>query len=294
MNKIGNNLETEIINLLSHCMREKVDINNIQNHPIRVIEAAKSIIGLNLDNPSIRLLNYIKIKKTSANLLDVESDIKNEVETVSIYELEEAIDKNDLNESNKVILNLLKLSDGRHILEYLLELSLKQSGKSLSVIWAIYKALSFIGYSSSLDVRNSLLIAAQSLIYDQYYSLDSIETESLDSIFDRSNLNDYELQIFGIIYELLNEKFIRTASIKDCLESFTKYFIFNLKQEDIKENKGKVSINTRYDLLKILEESEISDRNILNINALRACMKNSNKINKKKLTHYILSILRGS
>ena len=293
MNKIGNNLETEIISLLSHCMREKVDINNIQNHPIRVIEAAKSIIGLNLDNPSIRLLDYIKIKKTSANLLDVESDIKNEVETVSIYELEEAIDKNDLNESNKVILNLLKLSDGRHILEYLLELSLKQSGKSLSVIWAIYKALSFIGYSSSLDVRNSLLIAAQSLIYDQYYSLDSIETESLDSIFDRSNLNDYELQIFGIIYELLNEKFIRTTSIKDRLESFTKYFIFNLKQEDIKENKGKVSINTRYDLLKILEESEISDRNILNINALRACMKNSNKINKKKLTHYILSILRG-
>ena len=63
MNKIGNNLETEIISLLSHCMREKVDINNIQNHPIRVIEAAKSIIGLNLDNPSIRLLDYIKIKK---------------------------------------------------------------------------------------------------------------------------------------------------------------------------------------------------------------------------------------
>ena len=121
MNKIGNNLETEIISLLSHCMREKVDINNIQNHPIRVIEAAKSIVGLNLDNPSIRLLDYIKIKKTSANLLDVESDVKNEVETVSIYELEEAINKNDLNESNKVILNLLKLSDGRHILEYLLE-----------------------------------------------------------------------------------------------------------------------------------------------------------------------------
>ena len=102
-------------------------------------------------------------------------DIKNKVKTVSIYELEEAIDKNDLNESNRVILNLLKLSDGRHILEYLLELSLKQSGKSLSVIWAIYKTLSFIGYSSPLDVRNSLLIATQSLIYDQYYSLDNVE-----------------------------------------------------------------------------------------------------------------------
>ena len=37
MNKIGNNLETEIISLLSHCMREKVDINAQVAHGIFIL-----------------------------------------------------------------------------------------------------------------------------------------------------------------------------------------------------------------------------------------------------------------
>jgi hypothetical protein len=43
-------------------------------------------------------------------------------------------------------------------------------------------------------------------------------------------------------------------------------------------------------LLQILENSKIDDRNILNVNALRAYMKNCSSLNKSKLAHYILSI----
>ena len=290
MNKNENSLEDQIINFLSSCLRQEVDINNIESHPIRVLEAVKSIIGLNLDNPSMVLLNYIRRKDISGNLLEFKSDIKNNIETVSIYQLEEAINNNDLIKSEKLITQLLKLSDGRHILEYLLELSLKQRGKSLSVIWPIYKALKFIGYSSPEDVRNSLLIATQCLVYDEYYNLESKDIEPIDSIFDRSSLNDYALQLFGVVYEISNERFVRECYIDSSLESFIKYFASNLIEKTASINQSNFSINRREDLLQILENSKMDDRNILNVNALRAYMKNCSSLNKTKLAHYILSI----
>ena len=290
MNKIENSLETQITNFLSSCLRQEVDINNVESHPIRVFEAVKSMIGLNLDNPSMALLNYIERKDISGNLLEFKSDIKSDIETVSIYQLEEAINNNDLIKSEKLITQLLKLSDGRHILEYLLELSLKQRGKSLSVIWPIYKALRFIGYSSPGDVRNSLLIATQCLVYDEYYDLESKDIEPIDSIFDRSSLNDYELQLFGVVHEISNERFVRKYFIDSSLESFIKYFASNLIEKTTSINQSNFSINRREDLLQILENSKMDDRNILNVNALRAYMKNCSSLNKTKLAHYILSI----
>ena len=290
MNKIEKNLEREIIILLSNCLRKELDPDGIRNHPIRVLDAAKSMIGLNLDNPSLNLFNYIQSKNISSNISDINSNIIDNAETVSIYELEEAINQGDLNESNRIITQLLKLSDGRHILEYLLELSLKQYGKSLSVIWPIYKTLSFIGYSSTPDTRNGLFLAAQSLIYDKPYKLNNIKSNSIDLIFDEFTLNNHELQIIGVIYEISNNKFIRKDFIKNSLKSFIEYFKTNLKKSFPLEQLSSISIDNRADLLEILESLEISDKNILNINALRSYMKNCSNINNDKLSYYISSI----
>ena len=294
MNKIENNLEKNIINLLSRSLEKQVDIDDIESHPIRVFEAAKSIIGLNLDAPSNRLIEYINNKNLSGNSLKSKSNIEKNPETVSIYQLEEAIDANDLIKSERLITQLLNLSDGRHILEYLLELSLKQRGKSLSVIWSIYKSIGFLGYSSPKDVKNSLLIAIQCLIYDEYYSLEKNQIESLDTIFDKSILNDYQLQLLGTIYEISNEKFIRAPFIERSLESFTSYFQSDLMEETGNINGSDIPINSRKDLLQIIENSKIDDRKILSINALRAYMKNCNILNRTKLIDHIVSINKRS
>ena len=109
MNKIKNSIETDVIRLLSHCIREKVDPKNIQNHPIRVFEAAKSMNRLNLGNPSIILIDYMKTKKKSINFLHSELDTKKKAKTVSIYQLEEAINKNDYQESYPKFLILVTI-----------------------------------------------------------------------------------------------------------------------------------------------------------------------------------------
>tara|TARA_Y100000996_G_scaffold396385_1_gene362432 strand:+ start:5786 stop:6685 length:900 start_codon:yes stop_codon:yes gene_type:complete len=296
MNKIKNELEQEMIILLSNYMTKKLDVDNINNHPIRIAEAVKSMVGLNLDAPPINLINYIK-----DNNFNIYNDSKSEnlnrvVNTVSIYQLEEAINQNDFNESIKIIDDLLKLSDGRHILEYLLEMSFQRMGKSLLIIWAIFKSLNFIGYSSIDNVRNGLLIAVGSLINDLFindkaiHHIEKVEIKYLDYLFNEFDLDDFQLQVFGSLYEILNEEFIRNSSIRNSLDYFLKSLESNLKKTKTINEEVSLIINNRKDLLELFNHIDINDENILNINALRSYMKNCNTININKLSNYILLI----
>tara|TARA_Y100000741_G_scaffold356353_1_gene332892 strand:+ start:196 stop:1095 length:900 start_codon:yes stop_codon:yes gene_type:complete len=296
MNKIKNELEQEMIILLSNYMTKKLDVDNINNHPIRIAEAVKSMVGLNLDAPPINLINYIK-----DNNFNIYNDSKSEnlnrvVNTISIYQLEEAINQNDFNESIKIIDDLLKLSDGRHILEYLLEMSFQRMGKSLLIIWAIFKSLNFIGYSSIDNVRNGLLIAVGSLINDLFindkaiHHIEKVEIKYLDYLFNEFDLDDFQLQVFGSLYEILNEEFIRNSSIRNSLDYFLKSLESNLKKTKTINEEVSLIINNRKDLLELFNHIDINDENILNINALRSYMKNCNTININKLSNYILLI----
>ena len=296
MNKIKNELEQEMIILLSNYMTKKLDVDNINNHPIRIAEAVKSMVGLNLDAPPINLINYIK-----DNNFNIYNDSKSEnlnrvVNTVSIYQLEEAINQNDFNESIKIIDDLLKLSDGRHILEYLLEMSFQRMGKSLLIIWAIFKSLNFIGYSSIDNVRNGLLIAVGSLINDLFindkaiHHIEKVEIKYLDYLFNEFDLDNFQLQVFGSLYEILNEEFIRNSSIRNSLDYFLKSLESNLKKTKTINEEVSLIINNRKDLLELFNHIDINDENILNINALRSYMKNCNTININKLSNYILLI----
>tara|TARA_B100001540_G_scaffold96033_1_gene86532 strand:- start:241 stop:1140 length:900 start_codon:yes stop_codon:yes gene_type:complete len=296
MNKIKNELEQEMILLLSNYMTKKLDVENMINHPIRIAEAVKSMVGLNLDTPPINLINYIK-----DNNLNISNDSKSEnsnrvVNTVSIYQLEEAIKKNNFNESVKIIDDLLKLSDGRHILEYLLEMSFQGTGKSLLIIWAIFKSLNFIGYSSIDNVKNGLIIAVDSLINDLFINdkairdVEKVEIKYLDYLFNEFDLDDFQLQVLGGLYEILNEEFIRDSSIRNSLDYFSKSLVSDFKKEKTINEETSLIINNRKDLLELFNHIDINDKNILNINALRSYMKNCNIININKLSNYILLI----
>ena len=153
MNHINNitNLENEMVNLLLLALKQPFLESNYINHPIRIIEASKSLIGLNLKDPNkniIDFLNSLKFEEIQSSE-EKPKAIKNE--TISIYQLEDAINNSDTDRINELLDNILNLSDGKHVLEFLVELSLHQEGQSLQVIWPIYKAMNFIGYKSFIS-----------------------------------------------------------------------------------------------------------------------------------------------
>ena len=104
-------------------------------------------------------------------------------ETVSIYQLEDAINNSDLIKITNILDNILDLSDGKHVLDFLVELSLRQTGKSLQVIWPIFKAMNFIGFDSQDHIKNSILISCESLILDRFIDTPKKNKKSIDEIF---------------------------------------------------------------------------------------------------------------
>ena len=119
MNKINNKLEKEIKKLIILSIQQPIDKRDILAHPIRVVESAKSLIGLNLSKSHNEILSFLNSKDL------INSDDSNTPEkidnhkAVSIYELEKAIREKDSKNIYNIIESMLFLSDGRHILDCL-------------------------------------------------------------------------------------------------------------------------------------------------------------------------------
>ena len=113
------------------------------------------MIGLNLKKPNLNILNFINTFKLESKN-DKKEVSQSIFETVSIYQLEDSILNGLTHDIPKILDSLLQLSDGRHILEFLIEISLGKSEKSLMLIWAIYKSMNFIGYNDRYIVKNAL------------------------------------------------------------------------------------------------------------------------------------------
>ena len=154
-------LKEKMTSLLSDSLNQSIGSDILLNHPLRVIEACKSLLSLNLENPNEKLIHFLnKISIRDENNSTIKNN-KSTYETVSIYQLRDAIKKSDIDKCHHITMDLLQLSDGKHILEFLLELSLLQSGKSLLMIWSVYKAMNFIGFDSQNHIKNSILISCE-------------------------------------------------------------------------------------------------------------------------------------
>ena len=276
MNHIKNieKLEKEMIIFLSLSIIQPFSKKHILEHPIRIAEASKSLIGLNLDNPNkniITFINKMKFKRPKKNKISAN---QYEFETVSIYQLKEAIIESDINKINKVLDSLLQLSDGKHILEYLVELSLGQSGNSLLIVWPIFKAMNFIGFRDKENIRCSINTACQALMYDKFEVFKNGSKLTLEKINLSLIQTSLQLHILGVLYEINNFNFIRKDLIQDSLNLFSnKFFDYNNSSNKELEN---IIINKNINILELIDQINLSRGILLSINALRSFIKYSN------------------
>ena len=104
----------------------KIKFKQFDPHPIRVIQASKSLIGLNLKNPNMKLLDFISIYMKEFDgpfhysSFDYNKDLN---EVISIRDLEEAFLIKDRKNILEMFYQLSLVSSESHILEYLVETS---------------------------------------------------------------------------------------------------------------------------------------------------------------------------
>ena len=200
-------------------------------HPIRLIQASKSLIGLNLDEPNQKLLKFNSSILKNNNYKSIKprnfknDDIK---EVISMNNLQAAFIDNDRDKVIDELYQLSKVSSSLHILEYLIEISLKQTGKSFLIIWSIYRIIFFINQK---DIKFFLDLSIDSIFLDKF-SLSNFESLSVDNnIIRYSNLSINDIDLFSHLLEAYNSNLVRSNKIQVLISNIiNKKFNYNQKE----------------------------------------------------------------
>ena len=256
---------------------------NFLNHPIRLIQASKSLIGLNLDTPNEKLLKFnssVLANNTYESIKFKNFKNDNIKEVISTHNLEDAFIKNDKDEVLNELYQLSKVSSSLHILEYLVEISLKQTGKSFLIIWSIYRTIFFINQK---DIKFFLDLSIDAIFSDKF-SLSDLELLPInDNIIKNSNLSITNIDLFSHLLEAYNSNLVRSDKIKILISN-----VIN-KRFPCRENDSSIEFNFKYpQLLKtgrswLLEFIDDIDNNnitielILFLDSIRCLFKFLNK-----------------
>ena len=197
----------------------KITTQDSYHHPVRLVQAVKSIIGVNIKDPIDNLLvfctNYI-------NKFEIEDSIvlpeNNEVPLmVSYKKLEESLLSKDRKEALKALSELKKVSEGSQIFEFFIEYSLKYSNESLLIIWSIYRMSLF---SNRKFVNQEFLLCIDSIL-NSTKKLD-FKMVNLVSIKNKENLNYIDL--YHVLNSVYYSKTVRNEKMRKYLSMFDKYY----------------------------------------------------------------------
>ena len=222
-------IENQIIDTL------EIKFNRFDFHPIRLIQASKSLIGLNLKQPNTDLLyfNNLHIKENKNNLIKdtVSIDLKpNEV--ITVHDIEQALIKGDRKVALGMLSQLSLVSSNLHILECLIEISLKQTGKSFLSIWSLYRSIFFLNQ----EISNSFLsLSADIILLDTFEDLSHIDSDFNVDIILYDGLSSEFLDLYSHLLEAYNSDLIRGSQIKSLIKDMVFRKTNNIKLDKFEE-----------------------------------------------------------
>ena len=266
--------------------------NDFLKHPIRLIQASKSLIGLDLDNPNTKLLKFNShfLNNIDYQTIKIKDYLNNNInEVISIYELEEAFINNNKTRVFDELNQLSKVSSSLHILEYLIEISLKQSGQSFLIIWSIYRTIFFI---NEKDIKFFLDLSIDAIFSDKFCLKENLELEIDYNIINCSKLSISDIDLFAHLLEAYNSNLVRHDRIKPLISiMINKEFSYD-KKNDLTEidfkypelfNKGRSWL---LDFINNTDNNSITIDLILFLDSIRCLFKFLNKNDYKLICNH--------
>lgn len=262
-------------------------------HMIVVLDAIKSIIGLNLDNINTGLLNYFiaNLEKQQYYDLPITKDYKDIPEVMSMVDLEQSLLDKDSERSFENIYYLSRVSDGLQIMEFLLEFSLKYCSDSYKIIWHMLRMQKFLNNNYMLESLNKSI----SLILSESF-ISTVETN--DDILIWSDVLSSEFKKIDellLYYTIYKSDLIRSDALKRLIvsrvfldynkSSLTDKNIISVKKNQI--DKGRIWISDYINS----DEGSIYIANfgiLVFLNNIRSClMLSDNELEKQYFWSYL-------
>ena len=249
----------------------KIETSDCYKHPVRLIQAVKSIIGINIDEPIENLLLFCSsyIEKFRVIEDNISQEFSKTPLMVSYKKLEEGLLNKDIEIATIALAELKTVSEGSQIFEFFIEYSLKHSKESLVLIWSIYR-MSFFSDRKFMD--QELMLCANSLI-------DSPKTMNFHNVhlgLIKENIN--YIDIYHVINSVYYSNAVRIDKMREYILSSSVYNESEISNFDYK------SRNFLWEHTNSLKLEDLSIENILKIDSFRAVMKiiEDQKMNPEK------------
>ncbi|MAW75434.1 MAG: hypothetical protein CMG09_05880 [Candidatus Marinimicrobia bacterium] len=261
-----------------------IDDVNVQEHPIRVIESCKSLIGIDRLLPNQKLVRFSDEYCKNFKLNDIEFD-ENQFEipaVIGFLDLELALLDGNIEDSFKNAYYLTKVSDGKQILEFLLEFSIKYGTNTFLLILSIIRMEMFIGFKNILP---SLFLSIKYIISDTN-NRKKESNKYVNEILSNNVINKADLNIFLNLYRLIDEDLVRIDKISPYIYESARLNC-NFKKEKI--NVKVINDQLAYGRMWIskhltdLDYKKYSVNLLLDLDAFRACFKMSNSQDENKV-----------
>ena len=235
-------------------------------HPLRVVQAVKSLIGINILSPNTKLLTWVK-EYSSTLKVRPKSELMFKFgeleETITIHSLEMAIKGGNQKVAFSHLEQLSRVSDGRPILEFLLELSAQQSGVSFLFALTALRSNLFL---ANKKITALLMLCTQSILDDSFKEW-GLNPDSLDfeSTFE---LNCQVLQCH-------HEDLVRLIKIKPWLPTISEIINNTDDINNIDDPLNLLSIGRQgiLDWIDKVELNVITPKIILTLDAYRSALK---------------------
>ena len=259
-----------------------ININNLYSHPILLMDSLKSLIGIDLKRSQDDLIAHINsIINLNELIMEINKPISSSNtlnSSISLVSLHDVLKMEDMDKCEKIISEILNVSDGKHILEYLLELSLLQSGYSFIIISSIIRSMEFC---DNPDIFKFILLAAKAVILDN--NVEPVLDRITNNTFSIENylLTDFQLIVYGYIIECEKKVWIRENKISNNLNIFRNNVFNRTKNISYKSNyrfTEEIRIYGRTFLLDLIGKVKLNMINhnfLIRLNAIRCLIKNN-------------------
>ena len=265
-----------------------------QIHPIHFIQAIKALIGLNLDNPNRKLLDFSKSyfdKQAIDKYFSKSQTIQKVNPVVSLQDLENALKSNNRQSAIDIFNHIKLVSSEIHILEYLIEISLKQSVKSFLIIWSIYKSVLFLK-DKNIDKFKELAIDI--LLNDKFRDINQNNSTTNINVFLKLDLSIDSLNLYAHLNEAYKTDLIRSENIQKLIESLLVHKFKDLKNNDYLEKKyepkyPKLITKGRPYILDLINQMEckLNVDIILFLDSIRTLFRFNDKKNHKLIIYHL-------
>jgi len=240
----------------------RVPYGNI--HPLRVIQASKSLIGINPDNPPKVLLKWLEeyIKKFEPNfeVPDLDS-IQESPEVITYFRLNELITDGREKVSHEYLGFLLKSATPISVVESLIELAAEQSAVKLLYCWSALRSIQFVGEKEGYPLL--------------YHCISNLVREKTN-VDEGNNLSRYEMLCHQ--YQIRKADMVRSSKIHPVLDQLLQTLPSDSCQphdwmpetlKDMIEDEGAGGIQA---YICSLKSGQISEELIRKLDALRSVM----------------------